>query len=120
VIKLHVGQYLEPVGVSGIYASTNPTLRMPQTTSIFGTAGVTRSWTDANTNFVVDCDLHNPAAQDLRGSGGDSCGVLSNVNFGSNVLTNSFDPNILSGWGHLIGTSRSRHNSRSAGVHRST
>jgi hypothetical protein len=99
VIKLHVGQYLEPVGVSGIYASTNPTLRMPQTTSTFGTAGVTRSWTDANANFVPDCDLHNPAAQDLRGSGGDSCGVLSNVNFGSSVLSNSFDPNILSGWG---------------------
>ena len=99
VIKVHVGKYLETVGASGIYANTNPTLRMPQTTSTFGTAGVTRSWNDANTNFVPDCDLHNPAAQDLRASGGDSCGVLSNVNFGRNVLTNSFDADILSGWG---------------------
>jgi hypothetical protein len=65
----------------------------------FGTAGVTRSWTDANQNFVPDCDLRNPAAQDLRESGGDLCGVLSNTDFGKNVLTNNFEPKILNGWG---------------------
>ena len=96
---MSVGKYLEGVGVSGIYANTNPTLRMPQTTPAFGTAGVTRAWTDANGNFVPDCDLLNPGAQDLRASGGDLCGVLSNVNFGRNVLTNAFDASILSGWG---------------------
>ena len=85
--------------MTGIYASTNPTLRMPQTTPAFGTAGVTRAWTDANGNFVADCDLGNPGAQDLRASGGDFCGVVSNVNFGRNVLTNAFDAKILSGWG---------------------
>jgi hypothetical protein len=31
----------------------------------------TRTWTDANNNFVPDCDLLNPLAQDLRTSGGD-------------------------------------------------
>jgi hypothetical protein len=98
-IKMSTGKYLEGAGVSGIYANTNPTLRMPQTTSAFGTAGVTRAWTDANGNFVPDCDLLNPGAQDLRASGGDVCGVLSNVNFGKNVLTNAFDPDILEGWG---------------------
>ena len=72
---------------------------MPQTTPTFGTAGVTRAWTDANQNFVPDCDLLNPAAQDLRASGGDLCGVMSNTNFGKNVLTNNFDPAILNGWG---------------------
>jgi hypothetical protein len=98
-LKLSFGKYLEGAGVSGNYASTNPTLRMPQTTSVFGTAGVTRAWTDANQNFVPDCDLLNPAAQDLRASGGDLCGVLSNTSFGKNVLTNNFDPHILNGWG---------------------
>jgi hypothetical protein len=98
-LKMSVGKYLEGVGASGIYANTNPTLRMPQTTPSFGTAGVTRAWTDTNSNFVPDCDLRNPNTQDLRASGGDLCGVLSNVNFGRNVLTNSFDPRILSGWG---------------------
>src|SRR5262249_39351979 len=98
-IKLNLGKYLEGVGTTGIYASTNPTLRLPQTTSGFGTAGVTRAWTDANGNFVPDCDLLNPAAQDLRASGGDLCGVMSNTNFGRNVLTNNFDPDLLNGWG---------------------
>jgi hypothetical protein len=97
-IKMIVGKYLDGVGVSGTYANTNPTLRMPQTTSTFGTAGVTRAWTDANTNFVPDCDLLNPNAQDLQASGGDFCGVISNTSFGKNVLTNNFDPGLLNGW----------------------
>ena len=98
-IKMSIGRYLEGVGTSGIYANTNPTLRMPQTTPAFGTAGVTRAWADANGNFVPDCDLLNPGAQDLQASGGDVCGVMSNVNFGKNVLTNAFDADVLEGWG---------------------
>jgi len=99
VLKTSLGRYLEGAGVSGNYANTNPTLRMPQTTTAFGTAGVTRAWTDANQNLVPDCDLLNPGAQDLRASGGDLCGVMSNTSFGQNVLTNNFDPRILDGWG---------------------
>src|SRR4029079_293189 len=86
------GNYVEGVGITGNYANTNPTLRLPQTTSVFGTAGVTRAWTDANQTLTPDSDLSNPAAQDLRASGGDLCGIMSNTNFGRNVLTNSFDP----------------------------
>ena len=81
-LKLSVGKYLEGAGVSGTYANTNPTLRLPQTTSVF-----------------PDCDLMNPAAQDLRSAGGDLCGVLSNTNFGQNILTNNYDPRLLDGWG---------------------
>ena len=72
---------------------------MPQTTPPFGPAGVTRNWTDANGNFEADCNLLSPDAQDLRASGGDVCGVLSNVSFGTNVPTNTFDASLLSGWG---------------------
>jgi Carboxypeptidase regulatory-like domain len=98
-VRMNVGRYLEGAGASGIYANANPTLRMPQTTMVFGTAGVTRAWTDTNGDFVPDCDLSNPAAQDFRQQGGDLCGVLSNTNFGKNVLTNNFDRGILNGWG---------------------
>jgi hypothetical protein len=98
-LKVHMGRYLDGAGTSGIYTSTNPTLRMPQTTSMFGPAGVTRAWTDANSNFLPDCDLQNPDRQDLRASGGDLCGVISNTSFGQNVLTNNFDPALLNGWG---------------------
>ena len=97
--RVNFGKYLEGAGVSGSYANTNPTLRMPQTTSAFGTPGVTRTWIDANTNFVADCDLRNPDAQDLRDSGGDLCGVVSNTSFGQNTLSNAFDSAILNGWG---------------------
>jgi hypothetical protein len=90
---------LEGAGTGGLYTATNPTLRMPQTTPVLGTAGVTRAWNDANRNFVPDCDLLNPNAQDLRQSGGDMCGVMSNTRFGQNVLTNNFDPALLDGWG---------------------
>src|SRR6185436_8664939 len=98
-LKMTLGKYLEGVGVSGNYANANPTLRLPQTTSAFGTAGVTRSWTDANGNFVPDCDLLNPAAQDRLAGGGDLCGTLSNTSFGRNILTNNFAPAVLNGWG---------------------
>src|SRR5262249_1324437 len=98
-LKVHLGRYLEGAGTGGLYTSTNPTLRMPQTTSTLGTAGVTRAWSDANGNFVPDCDLLKPTAQDLRANGGDVCGVMSNTSFGQYVLTNNFDPAVLSGWG---------------------
>ena len=98
-IKMTIGKYLEGAGVTAHYANTNPSLRMPQTTSILGTAGVTRAWTDTNRNFVPDCDLLNPNAQDARDRGGDVCGVMSNTNFGKNVLSNNFDAGLLKGWG---------------------
>jgi hypothetical protein len=98
-VKLSFGRYLDSAGVSGNYANTNPTLRMPQTTGVFGTAGVTRAWTDFNQNFVPDCDLTNPAAQDSRATGGDLCGLLSNTSFGRNILTNDFAPEVVQGWG---------------------
>ena len=98
-LKAAAGKYLEGAGVSGIYANTNPSLRMPQTTPTFGTAGVTRGWTDVDRDFVPDCDLLNPGAQNLQSQGGDICGVMSNTNFGRDLLTNNFAPEVLEGWG---------------------
>ena len=60
---------------------------------------VTRAWTDSNGNYVPDCDLLNPASQNLTATGGDICGGLSNQNFGKPIFTGSFDPEILQGWG---------------------
>jgi len=99
-VKANIGKYLEGVGVQLNYANANPSLRMPQSTSVFGTAGVTRSWTDNNHDFVPDCNLQNPSAQSPATTGSvDNCGVISNLLFGQNVLTNNYDPALLTGWG---------------------
>src|SRR5688572_26417371 len=97
-LKANVGKYLEGVGTAGIYASTNPTSRVPGGGG-FAVGSVTRAWTDVDADFTPDCDLLNPAQQDLRGAGGDFCGPISNQRFGQNVLTNTIDPGLLSGWG---------------------
>ena len=98
-LKLQLGKYLEGAGTVGNYASSNPTLRMPQTTQSNGTAGVTRSWVDANGNFAPDCDLLNPAAQDLRSAAGDFCGPISDRQLRNQCAGQQLRPGILNGWG---------------------
>jgi hypothetical protein len=51
-----------------------------------------RSWNDANRNFVVDCDLLNPAANA-------ECGAWSNQSFGTPVFETKIDPKLAFGWG---------------------
>lgn len=98
-LKANFGKYLEGVGVSTNYANSNPTLRIPTSTGAFGVQGVTRTWIDADGDWVPDCDLNNLGNQDLRPVGGDLCGPVSNSRWGQNVLTNNYDPNLLKGWG---------------------
>src|SRR5207249_3664720 len=82
------------------WANANPTLRMPCTVGgPFAPCGVTRSWTDANGNLSPDCNLLSGAQQDLRSSGGDFCGAISNAAFGTTTQTNNYDPALLTGWG---------------------
>jgi hypothetical protein len=100
-VKFNVGKYLEGMGLSNNWANANPTNRygFSPGVTIFGPAGVTRAWTDANNNFGPDCNLVNTGAQDLRSTGGDFCGALQNDAFGTAKLTNNFDPALLTGWG---------------------
>ena len=48
---------------------------------------------------MPDCDLQNPLAQDNRAGGGDFCAQISNLNFGKNVFSTTYDPALLEGWG---------------------
>jgi hypothetical protein len=58
-----------------------------------------RTWTDVNGNFTPDCDLTNPKAQNLSGSGGDVCGALNNTSFGlNNPNATTFAPDTLLGF----------------------
>jgi hypothetical protein len=98
-IKVNVGKYLEAATNHTTYSLSNPAARIAGSPVLGGPPPVTRTWTDANGNYVPDCDLLNPLANDLRGSGGDFCGQMSNQNFGKPVFSGSFDPAILEGWG---------------------
>ena len=53
-LKVNISKYLETAQNGGLYTQNNPAVTFQQTT--------TRSWTD-NGNFIPDCDLMNPAAQ---------------------------------------------------------
>ena len=85
--------------MSGSYANTNPTLAHAADHVRVWHPGRDENVDRRQPNLVPDCDPRNPGAQDLRDSGGDLCGVMSNTNFGQNILTNTFDPAILNGWG---------------------
>jgi hypothetical protein len=52
----------------------------------------TRSWADANLNFLPDCDLRLTTANG-------ECGAMANQNFGGLNLTNTADPDWINGWG---------------------
>jgi hypothetical protein len=89
-VKFNAGRYTDSASSDGRWTLGNPLSRI-QTT-------VGRSWNDANTNFVPDCDLLNPVAQDLRASGGDQCGAWNNNTFGTEVFSTSYDPDMFKGW----------------------
>jgi hypothetical protein len=91
-LKVGLAKYVIAQGIMGTLGDNNNPIN--QTPLI-----ITRNWTDANGNFKADCNLLNPLQQDLRSSGGDFCGTMSDVNFGTGVRTSQVDPNVLNGWG---------------------
>ncbi|HXD75700.1 MAG TPA: hypothetical protein VN628_18265, partial [Vicinamibacterales bacterium] len=86
-IKANFGKYLQPAQNDQAYTGAAPTSRI--------VTQATRSWVDANNNKVVDCNLTIPGASDQRAQGGDSCGALSNANFGTLNDTFKWSPGIL-------------------------
>lgn len=81
-IKASFGRYLTSMG-SGIAVANLKSIAVGQ--------NATRTWTDANGNFVPDCVLTNFAANG-------ECGALDNKNFGRPVVTTSYAPDAITGW----------------------
>jgi hypothetical protein len=86
-VKINLGKYMvaQESSSSGTFGSfMNPINRMATST--------TRSWNDLNRDFVANCNLTIPAANG-------ECGPMANQNFGKNVYSVTYDPNVISGWG---------------------
>ena len=90
-IKFNLGRYLAPGTNDTIYTQNNPANGI--------VTNVARNWTDNNGNYVVDCDILNPAAQTVPG--GDTCGALTDnsLNFGRPGTSTRVNPALLKGWG---------------------
>jgi hypothetical protein len=93
-LKISLNKYLQGFGTSfAIVPDPNPV------SAAVGFGNTTRSWNDANHNYIPDCDLSNRTP----GANGE-CGPLANPTFGSNdvsALLNQlkFDPNLQTGYG---------------------
>jgi hypothetical protein len=83
-LKVNVGKYVTALTASNSDLDLNPLILTPLNT--------TRTWNDANSDFVPNCDLR------ATGANGE-CGPMDNQNFGREVFTKSFDPSLINGWG---------------------
>jgi hypothetical protein len=83
-LKVNAGKYLQAAQNGLAYAALRPSGRLQGTT--------TRTWNDANKNYIPDCDLSNRAANG-------ECLAIANTAFGTNVFTSDLDPTLKSGWG---------------------
>ena len=83
-VKVSLNRYLQNEA-AGSQLAVEPS---PLNTLVTST---TRSWTDANSNFVPDCNLVSPL---LNGE----CGAMANPAFGSARPGATYDPDLLRGW----------------------
>jgi hypothetical protein len=93
-LKVSINKYLRGFGTSfGNIPEPNPV------SAAVGFGNATRTWNDANHNYVPDCDLTTRTP----GANGE-CGPLSDPGFGSNDVAGlldalKYDPNLATGWG---------------------
>jgi hypothetical protein len=84
-VKVSLNKYMIGFGLQGDFGNNaNPINR--------SAINVTRSWNDANRDYVPQCDLTNPAANG-------ECSAMSDQNFGRPTLSTNYDRDTLVGWG---------------------
>ena len=84
-LKVSLNKYMIGFGLQGDFGNNaNPINR--------SAINVTRSWNDANRDFVPQCDLTNVLADG-------ECGAMSDRNFGQPTLSTNYDTDTLVGWG---------------------
>jgi hypothetical protein len=83
-IKVSISKYLQAPYSGEAYTVANPAVSL--------VTNITRGWTDANGNFVADCDYLNSAPNG-------ECLAWSNLNWGRQGTTTRVNPETQSGWG---------------------
>jgi hypothetical protein len=84
-IKASIGKYLEGPNLTSFTRLANPAANIA--------LSATRSWTDANHDFVPQCDFTN-----INANG--ECQRVSNVNFGNSIPTTVYAPDALTTRGY--------------------
>jgi hypothetical protein len=82
--KTSFSKFLQPANNESVFIQGNPSVTFATST--------TRSWFDANGNFVADCNLNNSQANG-------ECGPWANQNFGKATSGTAVNPKTLEGWG---------------------
>ena len=83
-VKVSLSKYVAGQMMEGKAFNPNPVNSTVRVTA--------RSWNDANGDFRPDCDLL------VRGANGE-CGPMANPNFGTAVPAETYDSDLLRGWG---------------------
>ncbi len=92
-VKVTLNKYLQGLG-SGNSAADNTfgAALAPAGRIVLST---TRSWADANRDYVPNCDLTAPGANG-------ECGPMAQNTFGLAFASQNYDPDILEGWGKRV------------------
>lgn len=86
-VKVSFNKYLRGQTLNLLGAAANPSNALVNQ--------VTRSWADANRDYVPNCDLTLPEANG-------ECGAMSDRNFGTPALLATFDPELMRGMGKRL------------------
>ncbi|HVH28733.1 MAG TPA: carboxypeptidase regulatory-like domain-containing protein [Vicinamibacterales bacterium] len=82
--KFNIGKYLEAITATNSDWDLNPLIRT--------TIQTTRGWTDSSKDYVVNCDLSDPAKNG-------ECDAMDSKTLGQPVFNRTFDENWIHGWG---------------------
>jgi hypothetical protein len=93
-LKFNWGRYLAYAANDPPYTATNPGATVVRSV-------INRGWTDIDGDYVVDCDLLNPALQSPATGSVDTCAAATGTapNFGRLGAATQVDPAVLKGWG---------------------
>src|SRR5688572_27381462 len=92
-LKVNLGKYLEGASVSNLLSQANPSIRVRGGGGGIFPPSINRSWTDADSDYVPDCNLNN-----FQANG--ECGITTDTLFGNlDDVGTRIDESLYSGWG---------------------